>query len=102
MVVHAITLIFENIEDKEKSFNEANRPCLEVALIELAKKGIYENGKQLATINYVQNATGLCDYIIQLDAPNIEYLMRAINIIRMIEQIYETHTHVGTILYKNG
>lgn len=104
MPVEAITLIHEKIHARSpatiRPFNERYRPHLEVALIRLAEKGIFEDGEELAKINYIQSATGKCDYIIQLEAENIDKLMKAINFIRQIEQVNETETHVGQVLYR--
>lgn len=100
MTIFAITLIHENISNKERAFNKKNRPYLEEHLVRLAENGILKDDELLAKINYVQNSTGFCDYIIQLEADNVEKLMRAINIIRQLEQVSETQTHIGQVLFK--
>ena len=102
MTIHAITLIHENISNKKRAFNEQNKPYLEQHLIRLSDKGVTEGDEFLAKINYVQNSTGFCDYIIQIEADNVEKLMKAINIIRQIEQVSETQTHVGQVIFKKG
>lgn len=102
MTVYAIVLINENISEKERAFDGEGNPLLEKELVRLAKEGITAEGESLAKINYVQNATGACDYIIQFEADNVEKIMRSVNIIRRIQQVEETETHVGDLLYKKN
>jgi len=99
MTVNAIILIFEDITDKDKAFDESSEPKLAKFLIEEAKKGIFQDEEKIAEINYIQNATGECDYIIQITSSNVANLMKAINIIRTNEQVNDTYTHIGQILY---
>lgn len=90
--IDAVTQIYMNI-DSQKADD------LSKYLLNLAQKGIYYDEQMIANINDVYSTTGDGDFIIQMNSPNIEYLMSALNIIRQHEGVAETRTNICLRLF---
>lgn len=101
-MIQAVVHIYENISEKKATFDKEGASLIEKSLLKLAEEGLPSNqkGEPIASIDYIQSATGDCDFIMIMKSTNVEDLMSAINIIRQIDQVLNTETHVGTLVFK--